>query len=276
MPPRSRSKTGKSKRSPKRIKSAGAVVQTVSAADQHDTLAERLVQEHMEALINALQPADNAASPEATGQGIKALFRVMQESYETLDSMLDELVLDPPLACQRGCIHCCYNQVAVTEPEAVFLGLHLLETRDSKQLLALEAKTRALVESLKGKSWRDIGMDRHKLPCLFLENGTCSVYMARPLACRGWNSVDASMCLQSNLSGDALTPIENHPIVRLMADSIQAGLLRGASGLGLEAGYLLMARAVRLLLDGTSETRLLDCSGDWLGGKPFFGRKRDW
>ncbi|WP_272699464.1 YkgJ family cysteine cluster protein [Desulfovibrio sp. Fe33] len=207
---------------------------------------------------------------------IQALREVVHESYAIFDTVLDELDLDPPIACKSGCIHCCYNQVALTEPEALVLGLHLLETRDSKRLDDLSAKTEALVGSLNGKSWQDIGMARHRLPCLFLENGNCSVYPARPWACRGWNSVDVNMCLESNLSENALTLIENHPVTRLVADSLQKGVLRGASDLGLEAGYLLMSRAVSLLLEGGAEKGVRNCMEDWLLGRPFFARKKSW
>ncbi|WP_338668253.1 YkgJ family cysteine cluster protein [Pseudodesulfovibrio methanolicus] len=213
---------------------------------------------------------------EAPDHPVKALHDAVREAYAVCESMLDELQLDPPLACKRGCIHCCYNQVALTEPEALFLGLHLLGTRSPERLRDLANRARALADGLKGKSWREIGMMRHRLPCLFLEDGGCSVYPARPLACRGWNSVDEKMCLRSNLSGDALTPIENHPIVREIADGIQSGLLRGASAFGLEAGYLLMARATALLLSGDPEQGIMDTTADWLDGKPFFGRKAKW
>jgi hypothetical protein len=218
---------------------------------------------------------DGESPAEVSGR-IKALHEVMHESYDLLGTLLAELELDPPIACKSGCIHCCYNQIALSEPEALILGMHLLETRDQQQLQAMGDRVQAMVDGLKGKSWQDIGMARHTLPCVFLENGNCSVYVARPFACRGWNSVDAAMCQQSNLTEDALTPIENHPIMRLMAESIQKGLLRGAGGLGLEAGYLLMVRAVWLLMQDGLEQGLLDCTGDWLSGKPFFARERDW
>jgi Fe-S-cluster containining protein len=230
----------------------------------------------VEAFTTALGPAGGAGQAALPDRQVEALYEVVHESYDIMDAMLGELELDPPIACKSGCIHCCYNQIALTEPEALVLGMHLLETRDREQLLDLAARTRTLTESLKGKSWQDIGMKRHLLPCVFLEDGNCSVYPARPFACRGWNSVDVNMCVQSNLTGDAMTPIENHPIMRLIAESIQKGLLRGASALGLEAGYLLMVRAVSLLLEGGPEKGLLDCTGGWLRGEPFFGRKKSW
>ncbi|MGE4423821.1 MAG: YkgJ family cysteine cluster protein [Pseudodesulfovibrio sp.] len=271
MAARSRSKTGKAKRSLRRPARRGPILPPTSPEAQREALADCLSRERMEAFAAALRPQGEPAD-----QPVKALHDAVREAYDVCESMMDELQLDPPLACKRGCIHCCYNQVAVTEPEALFLGLHLLGTRSPERLRDLADRARALADGLKGKSWREIGMIRHRLPCLFLEDGGCSVYPARPLACRGWNSVDETMCLRSNLSQDAMTPIENHPIMRQIADAIQSGLLRGASSLGLEAGYLLMARAMALLLSDDPEQGLIDGTADWLDGKPFFGRKTEW
>lgn len=269
MAARSRSKTGRTKRSLNRTAPGGPVIPRQPTADQHEALADRLTQDRMDALTTALRPDGGVRS-------VKALHETVQESYALLYSLQEELVLDPPIACTSGCIHCCYNQIAMTEPEALFLGMYLLETRDRQQLLDLEAKTRALVENLKGKSWQDIGMARHTLPCVFLENGNCGIYPARPLSCRGWNSVDVNMCIDSNRSENALTQIENHSILRVMSLGIQNGLLRGSKAMGLEAGYLLLVRAVLLLLENGAEQGVLTSTEDWLNGRPFFGRKKDW
>ncbi|WP_319583247.1 YkgJ family cysteine cluster protein [uncultured Pseudodesulfovibrio sp.] len=270
MAARSRSKTGKAKRSLRRP-ARNPILSPTSPEAQREALADRLAQETAAAFQAVLHPQDGPAD-----HPVKGLHDAVREAYDVCTAMLDELQLDPPLACKRGCIHCCYNQVALTEPEALFLGLHLLGTRSPERLRELADKAQALADRLKGKSWQEIGMLRHELPCLFLEDGGCSIYPARPLACRGWNSVDEKMCLLSNLSGDALTPIENHPIVREIADGIQSGLLRGSSELGLEAGYLLMARATALLLTGDPEQGVMDTTAEWLDGKPFFGRKARW
>jgi Fe-S-cluster containining protein len=271
MAARSRSKSGKAKRSVRRSARNIPVSSLTPPEALREALADRLAQERMEAFQAALRPQGNNAD-----HPIKALHDAVDEAYAVCGTMFDELRLDPPPACKRGCIHCCYNQVALTEPEALFLGLHLLGTRSPERLRDLAVRAQTLADGLQGKSWQEIGMMRHRLPCLFLEDGGCSVYPARPLACRGWNSVDENMCLLSNLSEDALTPIENHPIMREIADGVQSGLLRGASGLGLEAGYLLMARAVALLLSGDPETNLMDRTADWLDGKPFFALKAKW
>ena len=276
MTARSRTKAGKAKRSPSRPPRGAGTVFPPGAVSHQEALAANLLQERLEAFTSALAVSDEESGTEVSGRRIKALHEVMRESYERMNSMLAGLDLDPPIACKSGCIHCCYNQIALTEPEALFLGMHLLETRDRAQLEDLGVRSRALTQRLSGKSWQEIGMTRHLLPCLFLENGNCSVYPARPFACRGWNSVDVNMCVRSNLTEDAMTLIENHPIMRRIADGIQKGILGGAKALGLEAGYLLMARSVSLLMEGGLEQGLLDCTVDWLRGKPFFARKRNW
>ena len=272
-----RSTKNSAKRSLRRERKGSGVGDPAHAAldpaIQHEALAARIVRERKKAFIEALGPK-SAAPAQGSGRVVKALYDIARDSLDLFDSMLNTLELDPPLACKRGCIHCCSNQVSLSEAEALYLGFHLLETRSPERLLALQARTRGLVEALKGKSAREIGMERHLHPCLFLEEGTCSVYPARPLVCRGWNSVNADMCMQSNLSGDALAPIENHPLPRLLAESVQKGLLHGADGLGLEAGFLLMARALALLLEGGAEQGILRCTDDWLRGEPFFARAR--
>ncbi|MFW5733860.1 MAG: YkgJ family cysteine cluster protein [Oceanidesulfovibrio sp.] len=267
------------KRPPRRSVRAdpgGVAYPAPDIAAQHEALATRIIQDRMDTFTKALSLPDDGAPVIGSQPDFKALYVVVRESYEVFDSLMGELELDPPLACQSGCIHCCYNQVSLTAPEALFLGFHLVETRGPEQLQALEARARALVASLNGKSREEMGMERHLYPCLFLEQGSCSVYPARPLVCRGWNSVNMDMCMLSNQFGDALALIENHPLPRLLAESVQLGLLHGANGLGLEAGYLLLARAMSLLLDGGLEKNLLECTGHWLSGGPFFARNRAW
>lgn len=275
MAARSRSKAGKARRSPKRSVRNGASLSAQAMVAHHEALSATLSQGRMEAFEAALQLEGGTQDDLFEGR-IKALHDVVNASYALFGELLAQEELDPPVACHSGCIHCCYNQIALTEPEALVLGMHLLETRDEQGLLALETKICSMVETLKGNSWQEIGMQRHRLPCVFLEDGNCSVYPARPFACRGWNSVDENMCIQSNLSEDALTPIENHPIQRLLANSIQNGILRGSKSLGLEAGFLIISRAAFLLFDGGLEKGLMNCTSEWLQGKPFFGKKRDW
>ncbi|WP_320170499.1 YkgJ family cysteine cluster protein [Maridesulfovibrio sp.] len=268
----SRSRAVKARRSSKPAPAHGRINSDNGITAEQEAVASRVTEECMDAFKNGLKPEGNSALQTGARNDIRALYEIVRASLDVFDSMLAELVLDPPMDCKRGCIYCCVNQVSLTPPEALFLGFHLLETRTPQQLLELHARARTLSESLKGKSRQEIGMTRHLYPCLFMENGTCSIYPARPLVCRGWNSVNAQMCKHSNQSGDALAPIENHPLPRLLAASVQTGLLQGARDLGLETGFLLLTRAVLLLLEGGAEHGVMNCTTDWLEGRPFFAR----
>lgn len=262
----SRQKT-RQKKSRKRKAIPNAAIKNKHASNtlsQHESLALRTAEERRKDFVERLS-IDTARS------GIQPLYELMQESYSLFDSMLEDITLDPPLACKRGCIYCCINQVSLTEPEALYLGFHLLETRSPSELQNLKDRTQTLLTELKGKSREEIGMERHLHPCLFMEGETCSIYAARPFVCRGWNSVNAEMCKHSNQSGDALAPIENHPLPRIIADSIQIGLLNGAKETGLETGYLLLPRAVYLLLENGVEN-ITELTENWLKGEAFFAK----
>jgi Fe-S-cluster containining protein len=232
-------------------------------ADQFKIISQKIETEQRNIFMQEL-------SAGSSDSNIKDLYQLIKNSYESLAEMMKELTLSPPLACKRGCTYCCINQVSLSEPEALFLGFHLLETRSTAQLHELQEKTENLLLSLKNKSRHEIGMNRHLYPCLFLENGTCSIYEARPLVCRGWNSVNADMCRQSNETGNAMAPIENHPLLRVIAESYQRGLMNGGRNMGLETGFLLLPRAVGQLLSGGIDKKIIDYSEKWLGGKPFF------
>lgn len=45
-----------------------------------------------------------------------------------------------------------------------------------------------------------------KIPCALLVDGTCSVYLRRPFACRAWNSTSAARC-EEIFHGDPVTMI---------------------------------------------------------------------
>lgn len=236
-----------------------------SRAAQHHESAPQLVGQGFIARITAeqSQALKNSLGPEPT---LCALLEHMQLCYEAYDASMAQQLFTPPFACKRGCSHCCYNQVSLTPAEAIFLGIHLLERFTDAQRRDVHARTRELLGKVQGKSIEEIAAIRHLLPCVLLEDGVCSVHPARPFACRGWNSVDAEQCRLSVVNQDPLALIENHALPRELAQAMQQGQLFGAQELGLEAGFLLLPRALHLLL----EHGAMACGEAWLQGREFF------
>ena len=85
----------------------------------------------------------------------------------------------PHAACKKGCSFCCYVPVEITQVEARYIA-----SETGKNLIELtENKTKK----------------RDGSPCPFLNNGVCSIYRVRPLACRVFASLDgAEKCADAN------------------------------------------------------------------------------
>jgi Fe-S-cluster containining protein len=96
------------------------------------------------------------------------------------------------VACKAGCDHCCHQLVGVTPPEALAIFDHLKTTRSREELASLESRVAAAREKTRNLSSLERFSPEH--PCVFLESGRCSIYEARPLSCRGVNSLDADEC----------------------------------------------------------------------------------
>lgn len=187
---------------------------------------------------------------------------------QLFDETLDSQSFSPPLACREGCMHCCSNPIQLSQPEAVLLGLYLLNHYTSEALAEVARKATAVSSRIYGLSVEELGRIRHELLCPLLMNGTCGPHPARPLVCRGWNSVDAAQCAASNKQGP-MTMIESYEWPRTLADAIQHGLLRAAKEQGRETGFLRLPNALTLMFAHGIE----QCVQDWVDGKPFFSRR---
>lgn len=65
--------------------------------------------------------------------------------------------------CKKGCSHCCYYSVSISEVEIEFIEKHTRIKRRKEYLPS---------------------SDFHGLACPFLKNGCCSIYESRPFVCR--------------------------------------------------------------------------------------------
>ena len=99
--------------------------------------------------------------------------RSISAKIEQLWALADELTaeLKPFAACRKGCSHCCHTSVILPQQEAELIGKKI--GRKPKQLTNREYR-REKRELLSG----------YGSPCPFLKNDACSIYAARPLACR--------------------------------------------------------------------------------------------
>lgn len=82
---------------------------------------------------------------------------------------------EPYVACGNGCSSCCNMNVTISQIEANLIAEKI------------GIKSKQLARSLTHESGEFMGT-----PCVFLKDGSCSVYEVRPFACRKHVSFDTS------------------------------------------------------------------------------------
>jgi Fe-S-cluster containining protein len=90
-------------------------------------------------------------------------------------------------ACAHGCSHCCNGWVSVTAPEILYAAKRV--RAKGEEWIARVASAH---EATKAYSMAE--RPSHPHPCAMLEGSACSIYEARPSACRFASSLNASAC----------------------------------------------------------------------------------
>jgi Fe-S-cluster containining protein len=212
------------------------------------------------------EAARHAASAHlATGAPLQRVLQAaggaMSVSDERRRYHLELIPTPQAIACHAGCHWCCHMKVSLTVPEIFAVAEYLkssvsAETRERIQARVAELSQDERIFSADAKV-------AARIPCALLsEQGACLVYPARPLACRGYNSLDAESCRRS--LDDDLEIVEwNEPLVRDSA-AVALGLLAGIEAAHLPAELLELTAGLHIALsDPTALER-------WFAGEAVF------
>lgn len=103
------------------------------------------------------------------------------------------------VACRAGCDACCHVPVGVQAHEVLIAANHVQTHFSPVDLDVLIARAAAHRAAFAGRSSLDrVGF---KTPCVLLREGSCSIYEARPEACRSHHSHNADACRINLASG---------------------------------------------------------------------------
>ncbi len=136
--------------------------------------------------FNELMPeVFNSYSGLGKGPVLKQVIRF----YKKYDERISELA--GSIACAAGCDFCCHYHVVATAPEIFAIAEHLAKMPKAEKTKIQERikETASRVSKMAVSEYMVTN-----IPCAMLENGRCSIYELRPLACRGHHSVDAKIC----------------------------------------------------------------------------------
>jgi Fe-S-cluster containining protein len=133
---------------------------------------------------------------------LESLSRALYEAVDSLTAAFSARAGKEgnPVNCKKGCHWCCSQIVFMNPVEAFYLAGYLERRPDRtkfdkcyRKLMLRESKTRPL--SLKKKL-------EIRSFCPFLEDRSCSVYEARPMACRIYLSSDVASCIKQHENPD--------------------------------------------------------------------------
>lgn len=132
--------------------------------------------------------------------------------FETMAAITDASLArhkpPQPMACSKGCGHCCHQKVSVNAVEAFAIARKLRKARD---LPAHRARLAARPD------WRERDLARAfdaAKPCAFLADAVCSIHAVRPVSCRIYASLDVAACIRRLEAGNGhiLWPRSHDPI----------------------------------------------------------------
>ena len=140
------------------------------------------------AVLNRLRKTRNPAD----------LLSVLRQAHKGFDRAYESApaAARAVVACRAGCGTCCHVPVGVQAHE-VFLAAEFIQARfSSGDLEAVIARFAAHRVAFAGRTMQERAA--LKIPCALLRNDSCSIYEARPEACRSHHSSNLDGC-RSNL-----------------------------------------------------------------------------
>lgn len=156
---------------------------------------------------------------------------VVANAHTWADSMINHSPERDHRVCRAGCAFCCYLPVVlVTAAEAVYLADWLRTHCSAEELVAIQQR---LAERLQQQA-TDASSAQVRPPCALLQDNYCLAYPARPLKCRGWNSVRLEACEQAYGRSQASQQVPVDAYAFVMANAVLNGLSESARQAGLD------------------------------------------
>ncbi len=181
------------------------------------------------------------------GAAIEAARLALDRTLELARAALAREPPSRPIACAKGCSHCCYSKVVITAPEALRIAAHLRSTLDPDALAAVLARLVAVDDRTRGLT--RARRFEAKIPCpLLADDGSCSVHAVRPITCAGWTSLDAGAC-ERHFAAEIEE--KSAPVYALgyeISGAILAGLSQACTDVGLDGALLELTAAARIAL----------------------------
>ena len=96
--------------------------------------------------------------------------------HRAMDQLIADATKQATISCAKGCAHCCYIEVHITDEEATLLNR-------MAEPLGVEIDWARVQHQARADRWRQLSYKDRR--CVFLgKDNTCQVYEYRPMNCR--------------------------------------------------------------------------------------------
>lgn len=212
--------------------------------------------EDIQAAFEKLQPIMRSAF---NGLGKGPVTPQIVRFYNAFDKLTAQS--STPISCKAGCTYCCYYHVMVSATE-VFGIVEAIERMPGA--IRESIKNRIVDVAALTKTMTSNEYIRTNVECAMLLDGKCSVYAARPVACRGHHSGDVAICKETfdDAHSLALAPKDYHREVIFRA--FDNGQLAANIHAGVDATKYELHAALSAALDNPKAMKR------WKDGKAAF------
>ncbi|MBI3757800.1 MAG: YkgJ family cysteine cluster protein [Deltaproteobacteria bacterium] len=244
-------------------------LQQATSPEEVRQLLDGLVRQELPAMASAELSAYTAQYHETTaalrdGSDVESVAAVVDNAHTWADAMIDRSPERDRRACRAGCAFCCYlPTVLVTAAEVVHLAAWLQEHLSPEELSALRQRLAQRCEQT-AQSSSFSRSETSMLPCALLRNNQCMAYAARPLKCRGWNSLRREACEQAYGHDSLIGQVPADAYAFLMGNAVLNGLSDGVKHVKLDGGSYDLSFALAQVLD------MPDVVQRWRTGEQLF------
>jgi Fe-S-cluster containining protein len=183
-----------------------------------------------------------------------------KRSHEFFETSLKTNPSGRTIACVKGCAFCCHVSVTATAPEVFIVATALREKyKDNFETIlyrvqAADQNTRALTSMERAQK---------RIPCALLEDNACSIYAARPGACRGFVSTSVKAC-ERGFNGEPNAQIDTPGVWIALRSAQKQALIAALTASDLSTRCYEFHHALRIALE-TPDAELR-----WLKGEDIF------
>jgi hypothetical protein len=125
------------------------------------------------------------------GHGPARASEAAKRSHEFFETSLARNPSNHRTACAKGCGFCCHMRVTALAPE-IFYAAGFVRRQFGSELQEVLSRVREKDALSRGLGARQ--RPAFKIPCGLLVDNSCSIYAARPSACRGLTSISVETC----------------------------------------------------------------------------------